>query len=149
MTQAKNGTQVSVHYKGTLNDGSVFDESNPERPLEFTVGGGQVIPGFDKAVEGMNVGDSKTVTLEADQAYGQHRDELVMKVDRGRVPKELDIEVGQRYQMEKESGEKFKVTVTEVTESSVTLDANHPLAGQDLTFEIKLVDVKGTEQNHE
>jgi peptidylprolyl isomerase len=142
MTQAKNGTQVSVHYKGTLNDGSVFDESRPEQPLQFTVGGGQVIPGFDKAVEGMTVGDSKTITLEADQAYGQHRDDLVMKVDRERVPKELDLEVGQRYQMEKESGEKFKVTVTEVTDSAVTLDANHPLAGKDLTFEIKLVDVQ-------
>lgn len=142
MTQAKNGNEVSVQYKGTLDDGSVFDQSRPDQPLKFTVGGGQVIPGFDKAVEGMNVGESKTITLAANDAYGAHRDDLVLKVDRNRVPKEFDIEVGQRYQMEKESGEKFKVTVIDVTDDSVTLDANHPLAGHDLTFEIKLVDVK-------
>jgi len=141
MAQAKSGDEVSVHYKGKLDDGHVFDQSDPEKPLQFKLGGKQVIPGFEKAVEGMAVGDSKTITIAAGEAYGDHRPDLVLEVDRDRVPAEVDPQVGQRYEMEKESGEKFRVIVTKVTDKSVTLDANHPLAGKDLTFDIELVGI--------
>lgn len=141
MAQAKSGDEVAVHYKGKLDDGHVFDQSDPNSPLKFKLGGNQVIPGFEKAVEGMNVGDTKTVTIAANDAYGGRRDDLVLEVPRNRVPAEVDPQVGQRYEMEKESGEKFRVIVTKVTDDSVTLDANHPLAGRDLTFDIELVSI--------
>ncbi len=141
MTQAQNGKKVQVHYKGKLEDGTVFDQSQPDQPLEFQVGAGQVIPGFEKAVEGMNAGDEKTVKIESAEAYGDHRDDLVMNVSRDRIPPDLDVEVGQRLQMERNDGQKIPVTVTEMDDANVTLDANHPLAGKDLTFDIKLVDV--------
>ena len=141
MAQAQSGNKVQVHYTGSLDDGTVFDQSNPEKPLEFQVGSGQVIAGFDKAVEGMETGESKTVKIVAAEAYGDRRDELVLNVGRDRIPPDIDVSVGQRLQMERNDGQKVPVTVTEVTDESVTLDANHPLAGKDLTFEIKLVDV--------
>jgi peptidylprolyl isomerase len=142
MSQAKSGDEVSVHYKGTLDDGSVFDQSHPEQPLKFKLGSKQVISGFEKAVEGMAIGDSKTFTIAAGEAYGERRDDLVLEVNRDRVPPDVDPKIGQRYEMEKESGEKFRVTVTNVTEELVTLDANHPLAGKDLTFDIELVGIQ-------
>lgn len=141
MSQAQNGNKVQVHYKGSLEDGTVFDESHPEKPLEFQVGSGQVIAGFDKAVEGMNTGESKTVKIASSDAYGDRRDDLVLSVGRDRIPPDIDVSVGQRLQMERNDGHKVPVTVTEVTDENVTLDANHPLAGKDLTFEIKLVKV--------
>jgi len=141
MSQAQNGNKVQVHYKGSLEDGTVFDESHPEKPLEFQVGSGQVIAGFDKAVEGMNTGESKTVKIASSDAYGDRRDDLVLSVARDRIPPDIDVSVGQRLQMERNDGHKVPVTVTEVTDENVTLDANHPLAGKDLTFEIKLVKV--------
>lgn len=141
MAQAKSGDEVAVHYKGKFDDGQIFDQSDPNNPLKFKLGGQQVIPGFEKAIEGMNIGDTKTVTIVANEAYGGRRDDLVLVVPRDRVPPEVDPQVGQRYEMEKESGEKFRVIVTKVTDESVTLDANHPLAGKDLTFEIELVGI--------
>lgn len=141
MTQAQNGQKVQVHYKGKLDDGTVFDQSQPDQPLEFQLGAGQVIPGFEKAVEGMNTGDEKTVKIESTEAYGDHRDDLVMNVSRDRIPPDLNVEVGQRLQMERNDGQKIPVTVTEMDDASVTLDANHPLAGKNLTFDIKLVNV--------
>lgn len=141
MTQAQNGNKVQVHYKGRLDDGTVFDQSQPDQPLEFQVGAGQVIPGFDKAIEGMNAGDEKTVTIQCAEAYGDHREDLVMNVSRDRIPPDLNVEVGQRLQMERNDGQKIPVTVTQMDDQSVTLDANHPLAGKDLTFDIKLVNV--------
>lgn len=141
MTQAQNGNKVQVHYKGSLEDGTVFDESNPEKPLEFQVGSGQVIAGFDKAVEGMATGESKKVTIPAGEAYGDRREELVLNVGRDRIPPDIDVAIGQRLQMERNDGQKVPVMVTEVTDENVTLDANHPLAGKDLTFEITLVQV--------
>ncbi len=141
MPEAKKGDQVSIHYTGRLNDGTVFDSSDGSEPLVFVLGTGQVIPGFETAVMGMNAGDSKTVKILAREAYGARAEDLVMNVDRGQIPEELDIEVGQRLQMEKPDGETMRVTVTSITDEIVTLDANHPLAGEDLTFDITLVKI--------
>jgi len=138
---AETGDTVSVHYTGTLGDGEVFDTSAGGEPLEFTLGTGQVIPGFEQAVTGMQVGESVTVTIPADEAYGQPRDDLILEVDRNELPPTIDPETGMQLQMTRTDGGIMIVTVTEVTETTVTLDANHPLAGQDLTFEIELVEI--------
>lgn len=141
MAEAKKGDTVKVHYTGKLEDGSVFDSSDGRDPLEFTLGEGQVIPGFEAAVVGMNASDSKTTTISSDDAYGPHRKEMVAAVDRDQFPPDITPEVGQQLQMQRPDGQKIVVAVTEVSESSVTLDANHPLAGKDLTFEIELVEI--------
>jgi len=138
--QAKTGDTVRVHYTGTLGDGRVFDSSEGRDPLEFTLGSGQVIPGFDDAVTGMSPGDVRTVTIPSTEAYGARRDEMVVMVPRSQFPDDLEPAIGQQLQVSQE-GQTFVVTVTEVTGEAVTLDANHPLAGQDLTFELQLVDI--------
>jgi peptidylprolyl isomerase len=140
MDSAKRGQTVRVHYTGTLEDGSVFDSSHGGDPLEFTLGSGQVIPGFDEAVAGMRVGESKSVTIPADQAYGPHRDELLLTIDRDQLPDEMVPEVGQTLQMS-DGRQTFPVTIREVGTSQVVLDANHPLAGKELTFDLSLVEV--------
>jgi len=139
MAQAKSGDKVQVHYTGRLTDGTVFDSSEGRPPLEFTVGEGQVIPGFENAVIAMEVGDKKTVEIPVDQAYGPSQDELVMPVPRDQFPPDITPEVGQQLQMGHPSGQTLVVTVTDVKEDIVTLDANPPLAGEDLTFDIELV----------
>ncbi len=141
MSQAKNGDSVKIHYKGTLEDGTVFDSSEGRDPLGFTIGSGQVIPGFEEAVMGMSIGDSKSVTIPADKAYGQRKKELVMPIPRNQVPADINPEVGQRLQMSGPNGEPVIVTVAEVTDDNVMLDANPPLAGLDLTFAIEMVDI--------
>jgi peptidylprolyl isomerase len=141
MAQAKTGDKVKVHYTGKLNDGTVFDTSADREPLQFTIGQGQLIPGFEQAVVGMEPGESKSVEIPSDQAYGPHRDEMVMVVDRKEIPQDLDPKVNQRLQVRQQDGNTFAVTVTEVTDSNITLDGNHPLAGKDLTFEIKLAEI--------
>lgn len=141
MTQAKKGDTVKVHYTGALDDGTVFDSSNGRDPLEFTVGEGAVIQGLEEAVEGMSPGEEKTVKVGADRAYGPHHEEMVVDVERKRIPSDIKPEVGLKLQISREDGKISPVTVTGVTEEKVTLDANHPLAGKDLTFEIKLLDV--------
>ncbi|MBD1805979.1 MAG: FKBP-type peptidyl-prolyl cis-trans isomerase [Symplocastrum torsivum CPER-KK1] len=141
MVQAKPGDIVKIHYTGKLDDGTVFDSSVNREPLEFTLSGGQVIPGFDEAVLGMSPGESKTQKIPMDQAYGPHRDEMVLEISRQQIPPELEPEVGQQLQVQQENGQTIPVFVTEVTESKVTLDANHPLAGEDLTFDIQLVEI--------
>jgi peptidylprolyl isomerase len=141
MVQAKPGDTVKIHYTGKLDDGTVFDSSVNREPLEFTLSGGQVIPGFDEAVLGMSPGESKTQKIPMDQAYGPHRDEMVLEISRQQIPPELEPEVGQQLQVQQENGQTIPVFVTEVTESNVTLDANHPLAGEDLTFDIQLVEI--------
>jgi peptidylprolyl isomerase len=137
---ANNGSMVKVHYTGTLGDGSVFDSSLERDPLQFKLGCGQVIQGFEEAVLSMNVGETKTVTILADQAYGQRRDELVLVVEKEKVPAELDAKLGDKLQMKQPNGAPVTVVVTEITENSITLDANHALAGKDLTFELTLVE---------
>jgi len=141
MPQAQHGDQVKVHYTGRLADGTTFDTSLQREPLEFTVGGGDLIPGFEQAVVGMAPGESRTTTIPSDQAYGPHHPERVMDVERHHLPPDLQPEIGQRLHMTRQDGSTLTVVVTAVTEAQVTLDANHPLAGQDLIFDITLVEI--------
>lgn len=141
LSKAKNGNTIKVHYTGKLNDGSVFDTSENREPLEFELGGGQLIPGFEKAVEGMAVGDSTTVKIPANEAYGEVNDELILNVEKDRLPKDIEPEIGMQLQVQQPSGEPVPVIVKEVTPDVVMLDANHPLAGKDLIFDIEVVDI--------
>lgn len=166
MAQAQQGDTVRVHYTGTLSDGSIFDSSEqPEQescgcscsssggcgsgsdcgcendPLEFTIGNGMVIPGFENAVLGLSVGESITVTIPADEAYGPRHDQMVAVVDRADLDGGIEPIEGQQLQVELQDGTSMPVLITEVTETTITLDANHPLAGQNLTFAIRLVEI--------
>jgi peptidylprolyl isomerase len=141
MAQAQVGDMVRVHYTGRLADGTIFDSSMEREPLEFTLGGGELIPGFEQAVLGMTAGESRTATILADQAYGPHRAERVIDVERHHLPPDLQPELGQRLQMSRPDGTTINVVVTMLTETQVTLDANHPLAGQDLIFDLILVEI--------
>jgi peptidylprolyl isomerase len=140
MAQATKGNTVRIHYTGVLADGSQFDSSTGRDPLEFTLGDGMVIPGFDKAVDGMQIGESKTFDIPADEAYGERREEMVMSVPRGEFPDHIDPQAGQQLQMQ-QGEQTFVVTVSEVSDEAVVLDANHPLAGEDLTFTVELVEI--------
>ena len=142
MSAAKKGDKVAVHYTGTLGDGTVFDSSRDRQPLEFTLGSGQVIAGFDSAVEGMAPGETVTTTIECERAYGKRDEELVIQKPRMQIPSSVTLEVGRRLQARSQEGQVTRLTVTAVTDETVTLDANHPLAGQDLTFEIELVEIR-------
>jgi len=141
MTQAKNGDNVQVHYTGTLEDGTVFDTSRSRSPLQFTLGEGRLIPGLEEAVTGMNRGDAKKVTIPPDKAYGQQRDELIVNMDRTQLPADVQPVVGQRLEITQANDQNVLVTVTDVTDSSITLDANHPLAGKALVFELELMEI--------
>ena len=136
----KNGDTVRVHYTGTLDDGTEFDSSRDREPLEFTLGEGMLIPGFEKAVIGLGKGQSVKVTIPAAEAYGEHVEEMIITVPRDQVPPHIEPEVGLMLQLMTDGGE-MEVAVTEVTDEAVTLDANHPLAGETLTFDIELVEV--------
>ncbi len=141
MTTAKQGDTVHIHYTGTLEDGAVFDSSTGRDPLTFTIGGGQVIPGFEEAVTGMTIDEKKNVTIPADKAYGPRNEELVMTVPRDQVPPDINPEVGQKLQMQGPDNTPVVVEVTEVEEKHIKLDANPPLAGKDLIFDIELVQI--------
>ena len=142
MPEAKNGDTVRVHYTGKLDDGTVFDSSKQrEEPLEFTLGEMQVIPGFENAVVGMNVGDAKDINIPSADAYGPHSPEMVQELPRNEFPPDLEISLGQTLQLRQGDGKEFLVLVTGLTDDTVTLDANHPLAGKDLNFEIELVEI--------
>ena len=141
MATAKQGDTVQIHYTGRLEDGTVFDSSQDREPLSFTLGEGKVIPGFENAVEGMETGEKKTTTIPSEEAYGPRREELLMNVPREQVPDGIDPEPGQRLRMQSGDGRTFDVTVAEATGEQLVLDANHPLAGEDLTFDIELVEV--------
>ncbi|RWO01200.1 peptidylprolyl isomerase [Mesorhizobium sp.] len=140
MTQAKNGDTVRINYTGRLADGTQFDSSGSE-PLQFKLGEGQVIPGLETYFEGMEVGAKSTVTVPADAAYGPHRPEAVMTVDRARVPDNINIDIGTRLQARTPEGRPMQVTVVGVDDASVKLDGNHPLAGKDLVFDVELVEI--------
>lgn len=140
MAAANNGDEVQVHYTGKLEDGTIFDSSEDE-PLSFTIGENRVIPGFEEAVTGMEPGDSKTTEVEPEQAYGEHREDMVMEMDRDQIPGEVDPEVGQQLQLRLENGQTVPVLITALGDDSVTIDANHPLAGRKLIFDIEVVDV--------
>lgn len=140
MTAVKRGDNVKVHYTGTLDDGSVFDSSEGSEPLAFAVGSGQVIVGFDEAVMGMEVGDSKTVHIPCAKAYGERNDEMIIQAPIDQVPPDMNLELGMRLEMGGANGEVLRVVVAEIEETHVTLDANPPLAGKDLTFKLELVE---------
>jgi peptidylprolyl isomerase len=141
MAAAKSGDSVKIHYTGKLDDGTVFDSSSGREPLGFTIGSGQVIPGFEEAVIGMRQGEAKQVTIPVDKAYGQRNEELLMPFPRNQVPPDINPEVGQKLQLSGPNGEPVMVTVAEITEEHIVLDANPPLAGKDLIFDIELVEI--------
>ncbi len=141
MTEAQNGNTVKVHYTGKLETGEIFDSSEGREPLEFTIGQGQMIPGFEAAIIGMKAGETKnSEKVAADQAYAYH-EEMVLEVSREQFPPHITAEVGQQLQIQQPDGETLIVKVTDTTEDQVTLDANHPLAGKDLYFDIEMVEV--------
>ncbi|RYD57815.1 MAG: peptidylprolyl isomerase [Sphingobacteriales bacterium] len=142
MQQVKNGDTVRVNYHGKLTDGSTFDSSEGREPLEFTVGNGQVIKGFDDALVDMKVGDKKTVHIPVDQAYGQRSDEMMMEYPKTEFPADMNPTPGMELHMSDNMGNVFPVVIAEVQDEVVILDANHPLAGEDLIFDIELVSIQ-------
>lgn len=142
MPEAKQHDTVRVHYTGKLEDGSVFDSSAEREPIEFTIGEGRVISGFEQAVLGMNPGETRTVHIPCDQAYGPYHDEMLLTVKRSQFPPDIEPSVGQTLKVQQTNGEALVVTIAEVNDEMVRLDANHPLAGKDLTFDIELVEIR-------
>lgn len=141
MNKAKQGDCVKVHYRGSLDSGEVFDTSQDRDPLEFTIGEGRVIAGFEDAVVGMVAGEEKSVRIPSAEAYGERREDMVAVFNSGQFPEDLAPAVGQILQLKREDGMLIQVMVTDITGDQVTLDANHPLAGKDLIFDLKLVDI--------
>ena len=141
MSKAKSGDTVRVHYTGKLEDGTQFDSSAGGDPLEFSLGEGNVIPGFENAVEGMEIGESKSVTIEAEQAYGPRHEQLVQDVPREQLPNDMQPAVGMQLQAQGEDGRTMRLVVTAVEDEAITVDGNHPLAGQSLNFDIELVSI--------
>jgi len=144
MSQAKSGDTVTIHYTGTLDDGTEFDSSAGGDPLQFTLGSEQVIPGFSKAVEGMAVGDSKTVNIPPEQAYGPRHEQMVQEVPRTVLPEDLEPKEGMALQARNQEGGTVNLVVTAVSDDSITVDGNHPLAGKALNFDIELVNIAST-----
>jgi peptidylprolyl isomerase len=141
MEQAKQGDTVKVHYTGKLENGTVFDTSRNRHPLQFTIGRGQVIAGFEQAVVGMNTGESKTAIVPVDQAYGPRRQDMIITMERSQLPPDLNPSIGQRLELTQMDDQRVLVTVTGITTTTMTLDANHPLSGKNLTFDIELVGI--------
>ncbi len=141
MKQAKEGDTVSLHYKGSFEDGTVFDSSETHGALRFTIGKGTVIPGFDEAVLGMKPGEAKTVTIAPEKGYGPRNEELLMKIDKKELPPDLAPVIGQRIEFSK-GEQRLQLTVAEISEEAVTFDANHPLAGKTLVFDLLLLEIE-------
>lgn len=141
MNQASAGQTVRIHYNAKLEDGTLVDTSAEPDPMQFELGSGQVIPGLDNAVQGMAVGESKTVTIQADEAYGPRNEQLIISVPNSELPKDLQPSVGMELQSRAADGQITKLTITEVGDDSITVDANHPLAGQVLQFDIELIEI--------
>jgi FKBP-type peptidyl-prolyl cis-trans isomerase 2 len=141
MSKAKDGDTVSVHYTGKLDNGEVFDTSKEREPFEFKIGGQAVIPGFEKGVVGMGVGDTKTIEISPEDAYGEKKEELVVEVQKSELPEDITPSVGQRLQIKQQDGNPIVVTITDMNEDNITLDANHPLAGYTLFFDVELVEI--------
>jgi peptidylprolyl isomerase len=139
MALAKAGDTVRIHYKGTLDDGTVFDTSRGRDPFEFVLGAGMVIPGFDNAVAGMEEGSTQTVAIAPEDAYGPYHDDHVIEVNKDQIPEDITPEIGMGLQLHSNDGRKFDVVISKVADDTVTLDGNHPLAGKTLTFEIELL----------
>jgi FKBP-type peptidyl-prolyl cis-trans isomerase 2 len=143
MAHVKSGDKIKVHYHGKLTTGETFDSSTGREPLEFEVGSGMVIKGFDDGVTGMVVGEKKTVNIPSEEAYGPKNPEMIIEMPKDRFPKDLDIEIGMPLGMSDPQGQQFQVTIVEIKEDIVMLDANHPLAGHDLIFDLELVEIVG------
>ena len=141
MTEAKVGDTVTVHYTGSLDDGTVFGHASEDEPLEFTIGQKNILPSFEKAVIGMNEGDSKTVSIPPEDAFGEHRQDLVFDVEKSAIPSDVQLQQGAVLRVGSEAGDNFPVTVTNIGDKTVTLDGNHPLAGQVLHLDIKLIEI--------
>jgi peptidylprolyl isomerase len=148
MFKAEPGDTVKVSYVGTLADGTIFDSSEGKPPLHFILGKQEVIPGFDKATRGMVQGEKKQVIISSDEAYGPYHEKLVETVEISRLPADLELTLGGHLEVTREDGEKMYFLIKDLTEKTVTLDANHPLAGKELTFEIEMLDVKKTSEQH-
>lgn len=140
MSQVKDGDTVKVHYTGKLADGSEFDSSANKEPMEFKIGEGKLIPGFEQAVVGMSVGEKNTITIPSNEAYGERRDDMNVSVEKEKLPEDLAPELGQQLQIQQQDGKAIPVVIADISDTHVTLDANHPLAGEDLTFEIEVID---------
>ncbi len=141
MGQAKAGDTVRIHYTGTLDDGTQFDSSSGRDPLEFSLGGGQVIPGFDTAVSGMSIGESRSVTIAPEDAYGERHEKLLQQVPRATLPDDMEPAVGMQLQTQSPDGQVMNLVIAEIADDTITVDANHPLAGFALTFAIELVEI--------
>ena len=141
MEQAKYGDKVKVHYTGKLTNGRVFDSSIDRNPMVFTIGQEQMIPDFEQAFIGMSPGESKRITIDSDEAFGPYREDLLMKINSENISPELEPKVGQRIEASRRNGQKVVVTIIAVNESGVTINANHPLAGEDLTFDLELIEI--------
>ena len=141
MAQAQAGDTVQVHYTGRLDDGTVFDSSVGGEPIEFVLGAHHVIPGFEDGVTGMEVGETKTILIPSDQAYGPRMEEMVLTIPRDQVPPHITLELGEMLELSQPSGETIAVQITALTDTIVTLDGNHPLAGADLTFDLQLANI--------
>ncbi|GAB3013498.1 peptidylprolyl isomerase [Niabella terrae] len=143
MQQVKKGDKVKVHYHGKLTTGETFDSSEGRDPLEFEVGSGMVIKGFDDGVTGMSVGEKKTVTIPAGEAYGERREDMVIDMPKDRFPEDMEVQEGMQLAMSDQNGQQFPVVVIKINDDSITLDANHSLAGKDLVFDLELVAIEG------
>ena len=143
MQEAKKGDKVKVHYHGKLTNGETFDSSSGRDPLEFEIGSGSVIKGFDEGVSGMKVGEKKTINIPVDEAYGERSEDMLIEFPKDRFPKDMEIKEGMQLMMSNGTGQNIPVIVTEVKDDAVILDANHPLAGEDLIFDIELVEIVG------
>lgn len=141
MEKVKEGDVVRVHYTGKLTNGEQFDSSNGREPLEFTVGAGQMIKGFDAAMPGMSIGEKKTINISADDAYGQKDEQAIIEFPKENIPADMKLEVGMQLQLRNENGQPFPVTVAEIKDNVVVLDANHSLAGKELVFDIELMEI--------
>ena len=142
MQPAKKGDKVKVHYHGKLTNGNTFDSSEGREPLEFEIGGGMVIAGFDDGVTGMIIGEKKTINIPADQAYGPKQEEMIMEFPKDRFPADMVPAIGMQLNMSNGSGQNFPVVIVELKEEIVVLDANHPLAGEELVFDLELVEIE-------
>jgi len=143
MQKAKSGDKVKVHYHGRLADGESFDSSSGKKPLEFEVGSGKVIKGFDEGVSGMKVGEKKTINIPVEEAYGPKKEEMIIQYPKKQLPEDMKIETGMALMMSNSTGQQFQVKVTEIKDDMIILDANHPLAGKDLIFDIELIEIVG------